>query len=441
MNGAVPTFFLSYSRFDGDKYLSRFFEDLRAQVASVSGRGIDLQRNPNSVGFRDLNGVATGQDWMAQIGGALQRNGALVCVYSPNFFSRRNPTQFCGREFTAFLNRHPSTSIRYAPGTGEVGREFQLQGARNIVPILWRPLYDLEKAGFPPYVLRLISWALPEKLNDRYLEGGMWRMSQRRGATYSEMLTYFARRINDMAEDPLPPLLAPPDIEKLRNGFWDLPESDRIDHAAVTVPTTDDAIVSSGTHGPNQVEVIEVRRVEHAIEWSPYAGKRSIPALLEEVFNQKGLIPKWKMLDPSAAGFETELLSSLEASAKDSVRQILVVDPRSLADNTSRGALIRLLQQPCRAGFLVPADATDIPSVRLIEQYRALLQPAENALDWVVRISIGNTAQLQTAVTSVADDILARIVKTDPVRQSPPDNSGPATRPRIANQLDAERIV
>jgi hypothetical protein len=134
-------------------------------------------------------------------------------------------------------------------------------------------------------------------------------------------------------------------------------------------------------------------------------------------------------------------LSALNDAADRSIRAIVVIDPRWLANEAWRSALVGLLRRRCRAGFLVPADALDRDAVRLIEQYRYLLHPADDAPDWVVRISVGNMAQFRTAVSSVADDILARIVKTDRVRQSPPDNVGPATRPRIANQLDAGQVM
>jgi hypothetical protein len=181
--------------------------------------------------------------------------------------------------------------------------------------------------------------------------------------------------------------------------------------------------------------VIEVRP-QDVSDWSPYVGSQSIAALFEEVSNQKQLATDWMSLDPSREGFIDQILFALVGAADRSIRPIVVVDPRCLANRASRETLIDLLRRRCRAGFLVPADAADRDAVQLIEQYRHLLQPGDDAPNWVVRVSVGNMTQFRTAVSSVADDMLARIVKTDPVRQSPPDNAGPVARPRIANRLD-----
>jgi hypothetical protein len=139
--------------------------------------------------------------------------------------------------------------------------------------------------------------------------------------------------------------------------------------------------------------------------------------------------------------FHTLEQMGTRAAYDHSIRAIIVLDPRCLENENSRNALIELSRKKFRAGCLIPAETADQNAVRLIEQYRTMLQPPEDAPDWVVRISVGNMAQFRTAVSSVADDILARIVKSDRVRQSPPDNAGPTTLRRIANRLDTEPVV
>ncbi|MHC2282154.1 hypothetical protein ACVME8_008797 [Bradyrhizobium diazoefficiens] len=445
MNGAVPYFFFSYSQADTDEFLDRFFEDLRQRVANLSGLAIKKndpgwEEQFDRVGFRDRYGVKTGEDWKEKIGTAIQRNGVLVCVYSPNFFSRLKTKEFCGQEFAAFLMRDPG--IRYAPGTGEPEKEFQLQGARNILPIVWYKLRHLQNQKLPPYVVHSIAWTLSTpvatQVNTRYLEAGLRRIAMERCGEYDDILDHFAERIIDLAKDPLPPLPAVPDIGTLRNAFWSQPEESQIDRAAAASAVAQ-AVVASATRGPTRMLVIEVR-AQGASDWSPYVGDQSIPALFEEVSNQKQLSTDWMTLDPSAADFMDRMMSALEDAADRSIRPIVVVDPRCLANGVWRSTLVGLLQRRRRAGFLVPADAADRDAVRLIEQYRYLLQPADDAPDWVVRISVGNMTQFRTAVSSVADDMLARIVKTDPVRQTPPDNAGPVARPRIANLLDAGQV-
>jgi hypothetical protein len=198
-------------------------------------------------------------------------------------------------------------------------------------------------------------------------------------------LDYFAARIIALAKDPLPPLPAVPDIETLRNAFWEDPEEDKINRA-VAANAVAEAMVAAATGGPTRMLVIEVRRAEDASDWAPYVGEHSIPALLEEIANRKELTMDWMTLDPSAPDFMARMLSALQSAAQNSIRPILVVDPRCLAHEAWREALFALLRHSCRAGFLVPADATDSNAIHLIEQYSALLQPTKEAPDWVVRI-------------------------------------------------------
>jgi hypothetical protein len=435
MNGAVPYFFFSYSQADGDKFLDQFFEDLRLRVANLSGLAIKRgdpgwEEQFNQVGFRDRHGVKTGDDWKEKIGAAVQRSGVLVCVYTPNFFSRRKTKE---REFAAFLKRN--TGIRYAPGTGEPEKEFQLLGARNILPIVWYKLRHLQNQKLPPYVVHSIAWALDrtvaEHVNTHYLEAGLLRIAMERGGEYDDILDHFAERIIAQANDPLPPLPAVPDIESMHNAFWEMPEDDEVDRTAAATAAVE-AMVAPATSGPTRMLVVEVR-AQNSTDWTPYAGDHSVPAVFEEIANQKQLATDWKTLDPSAADFADQTFSALDDAAERSIRAVVVVDPRCLANEVARGALVGLLRRPCRAGFLVPADKRDRDAIRLIGQYRNLLQPADDSPDWVVRISDVDMAQFRTAVSSVADDILARIVRTDRVRRSPPDNEGPATRPRVSN--------
>jgi hypothetical protein len=446
MNRAVPYFFFSYSQADTDPYLNRFFEDLLKRVAALDGLAIsstdsDKDEQLNQVGFRDRYGVKTGQDWRDKIGAAMQHSGVLVCVYSPNFFSRRQDKQFCGREFTAFLSRNPR--IRYALGTGEPERRYQLQEARNILPIIWSSLRQLQNKDLPPYVVRLITWALDlarvrQNVSTRYLEVGVHRITVTGRGVYLDILNYFAERIIELAKDPLPPLPAVPDIETLHSAFWDDPEEGKIDRAVVANAVAE-VMVAAATGGPTRMLVIEVRHAEDAPNWAPYVDEHSIPALFEEIANRKKLAMEWMTLDPSAPDFMARMLSALKSAAQNSIRPILVVDPRCLAHEAWREALFALLRHSYRAGFLVPADATDSNAIHLIEQYSALLQPTKEAPDWVVRISTGNITQFQTAVDSVADEILARIVNADRVRQSPPDNDGPTKLKRITNRPDTDR--
>jgi TIR domain len=157
MNGTLPyLFFFSYSRADWeyDVYLPKFFEDLEKKVAIVAGAGT------RRVGFRDEEGIKTGDDWTLKISAALQTSQVLVCIYTPNFFSAERTHEFCAKEFMAFLRRDPLH--RYERVIDREGRErYEVREARNTLPILWLSEHDLvELHNLPPFAVRTIQYVL-----------------------------------------------------------------------------------------------------------------------------------------------------------------------------------------------------------------------------------------------------------------------------------------
>ena len=68
MNATLPyLFFFSHSRADweNDAFLAKFFADLEKKVAIVAGAG------NRKIGFRDEEGVKTGDDWTRKISAAV----------------------------------------------------------------------------------------------------------------------------------------------------------------------------------------------------------------------------------------------------------------------------------------------------------------------------------------------------------------------------------
>jgi hypothetical protein len=98
-----------------------------------------------------------------------------------------------------------------------------------------------------------------------------------------------------------------------------------------------------------------------------------------------------------------------------------------------------LLRHPWRGGIVIPVDASDQPSIRLMESIKADFEMTPNEREWVVfRVARGGVVEFRVAVISVAGDILARIVKHGSVERSTPATVGLSV-PRIANTLDAQR--
>jgi hypothetical protein len=230
-----PFFFFYYSRADllqDGAFINRLFEDLRARVATAAAMGItpeDPERNAklNRVGFCDQTGVLHGEDWKAKIGRAIQHNCVLVCLYSPNFFSRSPTKQFCGKEVTAFLLR--DRKAHYVEGDGN---GLQLRGARNIIPILWEHPEVMANSDppLPPYVLHDILWGpalgpADPKLVNLYLTQGLRAIARRHPRRFEHFVDTLAVRILEMSRDPLPSLPEIPEIERLRNAFWQPPHN------------------------------------------------------------------------------------------------------------------------------------------------------------------------------------------------------------------------
>jgi hypothetical protein len=117
---------------------------------------------------------------------------------------------------------------------------------------------------------------------------------------------------------------------------------------------------------------------------------------------------------------------------------ILFVAPETLGWPEWRMAVVSLLRRPWRGGLVVPVGASDQRSIRLMESIKSDFELTPNEREWIViRVAQGGVAEFRTAVISVADDILARIVKHGSVERSTSATIGPSVRPRITNTLDA----
>jgi hypothetical protein len=432
-------FFFSYSRADWDVFLDRFFRDLEREVAGKSGAG------ERKVGFRDEEGIRTGDDWNSKISAAVQISNVLVCVYSPNFFARDRMHEFCAKEFMAFLKRNPEHRYELVVEQGQ--HRYQWRGARNILPVLWFSESDLvELNDLPPHAVRSIQYTLnfsgeESNLNKRYKEKGMSRISTRRGPGYRDIIDHLAKQIVVLSANPLPRMTSPPDIRTLRNAFWDPPDdmpSDPLGGGAEAL--AEPAAIT--LHGSKQIVAFEVRNgSSDASNWTPYAGELSLRALIEEIAQARRLAYGYRQFDPGAVDFIPEILSSLADATKQCVRPILFVDPKCLAREEWRTAVVSLLRYEWRGGIIIPVDSSDKTSVRLVDQAQSEFQTSPNEREWIiVRISKGRVTEFRTAVISVVDEILARIVEHGAVQRNYPAESGPSTLPRIANTLDRGRV-
>jgi TIR domain len=424
----LPYFFFSYSHGDESEYLANFFRNLRDRVAFFRG----IRESKDEVGFRDYDSIKPGDDWEHKISDALQDSKVLICIYTANFFSLEERQDFCGKEFAAFLDRNPD--VQY-----DANDQFRVNGARNIVPILWVSEEVLNKLNrLPPHVVSSIHYAVDGgkgKLSDIYLARGVWWIAKRRPkSTYEDILDYFAKLIILESNNPLPPIKPAPPVAKLRNAFRDPPDG----RAKAAAPAArDDGADLQKLLGPQNLLALEIRATAPGgAEWMPFSSSETLIGVVEAIANRAGLLIVRRAFDPRAQNFIADVSSVLAQATTNQCRPILFVHPECLAREEWRAALAELLKASWRGGVVVPAADKD--SIALVEKFGAQLQPSKATEDSiVVRTVIGAQDAFRTAVISVIDEVLARIVNQGKVHQNVPGTQGRAALPRIANAQDA----
>jgi hypothetical protein len=210
-------------------------------------------------------------------------------------------------------------------------------------------------------------------------------------------------------------------------------------HGDGDADSLDDAAIPS--LGPKQLVAFEVRSAPNdPSAWVPYPGEPSLRVLVQEIAHFCRRTSSYRTSDPNAGDFVMALLVSLKDATDKRVLPILFVDPKALARPEWRQAVASLLRHPWRGGIVVPVNATDRSSILLMERIKSEFEMTPNEREWIVlRVAQGGVAEFRTAVISVADDILARIVKHSSVERNAPATRGPSAPPRIANTLDAQR--
>jgi hypothetical protein len=428
-------FFFSYSRRDWNRYLERFYRDLRAEVALLSGADDD------AVAFLDRSDVRSGDEWDRKISEEARLRSVLVCIYSPRYFSPNRTHEFCAKEVMAFVMRAGARPEDIEEGGAKRTR---WKGTRNILPVLWVAESDLldMKPPLPPFAVASIQYSLAAaagstKLNDIYIENGILQILKKRRAAYSDIVIKLARLIKELSENPLPQL-EPPDrlVSTLENAFWPNGTSGA---GADDVSGTDAAAPPpSGTH----ILAFEIRESAARPAWTPYAGGPPLVALVEEIAEdvlQQRLSFTLRSADPSAEHFSDRLGQVLKQATRDQLISILVVDPGCLAQVACQKALLSLVSLGWRGGLLIPIDKSDDAAAQLIAAFLPELERARDATEPIMlRVARGTIEEFHTAGVSVAADMLAHIVGLGVARRPAPENDGPDTRPRIANTVNQE---
>ncbi|WP_369270726.1 TIR-like protein FxsC [Streptomyces sp. R11] len=181
MTDSTPVFFLSYARTpgpqgaDADRPVFSFFEELREQVARLTGV------TAGHAGHVDRPDAAS-DGWLSK----LTASSVFVPLYSPRYFT----DPLCGRQWTAFKRR--------------VGLDY----GRAVVPVFWIP--PTQGTTLPMAALD-IPTHLPREggeeeqhAQDRYAESGLYQlmeMEEDDQRAYRAVLVRLAQRIARAWED------------------------------------------------------------------------------------------------------------------------------------------------------------------------------------------------------------------------------------------------
>jgi FxsC-like protein len=192
-------FYLSYARGDASPYLEQFYKDLESEVRNRSGLS---SRQP--VGFYDARDIQLGNDWPEETAKALQNSRVFVPLFSPNYFN----SDYCGKEFQYFLDRHQAASSAAYP---------EQAVAAQILPVLWvsspNPLPPAAAA------IQYLDNSMPES----YGHEGLYYLLrlQRLKDEYLEFCFRFAERLVRAAErGPLLTSLELPPLSHIESAFW-----------------------------------------------------------------------------------------------------------------------------------------------------------------------------------------------------------------------------
>lgn len=189
--------FFSYARDNTDKYLDKFYADLREEIRQHTGL---LQAN---ILFRDT-GLQTGEYWDNELKDALATSEALICVVSPIYVGR----EFCGKEFQIFRERVDAAT---APPR-------QLANATNVIlPVLWMPV-----KGDMPEVLSRLQHYSDDYPPDYKTEGLRYLLMLEKETEYRRFLHLFVARVLEVTPPrtaALPPLDDVPAFEEVPSAF------------------------------------------------------------------------------------------------------------------------------------------------------------------------------------------------------------------------------
>ncbi|TDE38722.1 TIR-like protein FxsC [Actinomadura sp. 6K520] len=192
---ARPHFFLSYARpryrpEDNDRWVTKFFNDLCQDISHATGA-----LNP---GFMDKQ-IDVGTEWPDQLADALANCRVFVALFSPAYFT----SEYCGREWAAFLKRY------HAQTAG-------LDTPPAIIPALWT---RMEMTEIPESLHNLQN--IPPGFPSAYGSEGLYGIMKlgRFREQYKETVLRLATVIKDRAAECALPFSEVPALATVQSPF------------------------------------------------------------------------------------------------------------------------------------------------------------------------------------------------------------------------------
>lgn len=394
-----PRFFLSYARRDRDKYLDRFFADLRREVAFKEG----LDKESDEAGFRDTQSINTGQDWSSRLADALREAWACVSLYTPRYFSRK----YCGKEFQVFLDR---SSVTY-------DEDGAAEDSRGIFPVLWASIRDLQRKALPPAIASRINFNGYEH-QDRYEADGLRQilMKSPRGA-YADILRHLA---DDMLDAPKgerpPPLPDRPSLHDIKNPF--LVEQNEL-------ACTSEGRKTSG--GPSRLVLFILAREESSGILGASLVQDTLHMLEDEEVEADA-----ECINPSTAE-SAEVVKMLVQANDQNALAALLVDLSEYTDEQER-LLAALLEDvpeenPTWSGaILIPRIPSAAAADLLCSQLCKSMKGHDNI---IIRTLSGEQPEFLQDLKRVMLVLRKRVIEEGLVKRNLPGGGTPKERPKI----------
>jgi FxsC-like protein len=303
-----PFFFLSYAHAprhgaddpdDRDYWISKFFDDLRAEIAQT------INVEPGAAGFMDRE-LRPGNEWPSRLAQSLATCRVFVPLYSRRYFT----SEHCGKEWFAFTARSRSP----APHRERV---------ETIIPALWVPVDD----PFVPEAARTIDFN-PAQLGDRYARHGLYGLMKltRYRDDYEHAVFLLAQQIVEAAmAQPLGPVPVF-DYDSLPNAFGDPnapPHADR--RLRIIIAAPDRSNLPGGRSGDFYGST--------ACDWNPYG-----PDTLQPLADYAANIARSLGYQPDV-GSLTEREEELLRSGPPDSPAVLLVDPWAATVPRTQAAL------------------------------------------------------------------------------------------------------